>query len=153
MTLTGTKLIHVPYKGNTAAVLTDIIAGHLDMSFIQFAAVHELGPSGKLTVLAVATDKRVEALPDVPTMGEAGYPQVISETWNAISAPPKTPAAIVTKLNAAINDALREGDVAARLREMQLLVGGGDVAMTRTFVADQRQLWGAVIKAAGVPMQ
>jgi tripartite-type tricarboxylate transporter receptor subunit TctC len=149
MTLTGT----VPYKGNTAAVLTDIIAGHLDMSFIQFAAVHELGPSGKLNVLAVATDKRLEVLPDVPTMGEAGFPQVISETWNAISAPPKTPAPIVARLNAAINDALHESDVAARFRDLQLLVGGGDVATTRTFVADQRQLWGAVIKAAGVPMQ
>jgi tripartite-type tricarboxylate transporter receptor subunit TctC len=153
MTLTGTRLIHVPYKGNTAAVLTDIIAGHLDMSFIQFAAVHELGSSGKLNVLAVATDKRLEALPDVPTMADAGYPQVISETWNAISAPPKTPGPIVAKLNAAINDALREGDVTARFREMQLLVGGGDVAATRKFVADERQLWGKVIKAAGVPMQ
>ena len=153
MTLTGTKLIHVPYKGNTAAVLTDIIAGHLDMSFIQFAAVHELGQGGKLNVLAVATDKRLEVLPDVPTMGEAGFPQVISETWNAISAPPKTPAPIVARLNGAINDALRESDVAARFRELQLLVGGGDVAATRAFVADQRQLWGAVIKAAGVPMQ
>src|SRR5215471_14311248 len=137
MKLTGTRLIHVPYKGNTSAVLTDIVAGHLDLSFIQFAAVHELGANGKLNVLAVATDKRLEVLPDVPTMPESGYPQVISETWNAISAPPKTPAAIVARLNAAINDALHESDVAARFRDLQLLVGGGDLATTRTFVADQ----------------
>ena len=91
MTLTGTKLVHVPYKGNTSNVLTDVVAGHVDLSFIQFSAVHELQQSGKLRVLAVATDKRMEALPDVPTMAEAGFPDIVSETWNAISAPPKTP--------------------------------------------------------------
>ena len=86
-------------------------------------------------------------------MAEAGLPEVVSETWNAISAPPKTPAPIVGKLNAAINEALREPDVVARFRDLQVLVGGGDAAATRKFVADQRQLWGKVIKAAGVPMQ
>ena len=153
MTLTGTRLIHVPYKGNTSGVLTDVIAGHVDLSFIQFLAVHELQQSGKLRVLAVATDKRLESLPDVPTMAEAGLPEVVSETWNAISAPPKTPAPIVGKLNAAINETLREPDVEARFRDLQVLVGGGGAAATRKFVADQRQLWGKVIKAAGVPMQ
>ena len=153
MTLTGTRLIHVPYKGNTSGVLTDVIAGHVDLSFIQFSAVHELQQSGKLRVLAVATDKRLESLPDVPTMAEAGLPEVVSETWNAISAPPKTPAPIVGKLNAAINETLREPDVEARFRDLHVLVGGGGAAATRKFVADQRQLWGKVIKAAGVPMQ
>jgi tripartite-type tricarboxylate transporter receptor subunit TctC len=153
MTLTGTKLIHVPYKGNTSGVLTDVIAGHVDLSFIQFSAVHELAQSGKVRVLAVATDKRLEALPDVPTMAEAGLPEVVSETWNAISAPPKTPSPIVLKLNAVINEVLREPDVVARFRELQALVGGGDAAATRKFVEDQRQLWGKVIQAAGVPMQ
>jgi tripartite-type tricarboxylate transporter receptor subunit TctC len=60
---------------------------------------------------------------------------------------------IVLKLNAAINEALQEPDVAARFRELQVLVGGGDAAATRKFVEDQRQLWGKVIQAAGVPMQ
>lgn len=65
MALTGTKLVHVPYKGSTAGVLTDVVAGHLDLSFIQFSAVHELQQNGKLAVLAVATDKRLEVLPDI----------------------------------------------------------------------------------------
>jgi tripartite-type tricarboxylate transporter receptor subunit TctC len=152
MALTGTRLVHVPYKG-TSGVLTDVIAGHLDLSFIQFSAVHELQQSGKLAVLAVATDKRLEVLPDVPTMAEAGFPRVVSETWNAISAPPKTPSSIVLKLNAAIDAALQEPEVLARLRELQVLVGGGGVEETRRFVAEQRALWGKVIKAAGVPQQ
>ena len=153
MTLTGTKLVHIPYKGNTSNVLTDVVAGHVDMSFIQFSAVHELQQSGKLRVLAVATDKRLEALPDIPTMAEAGYPDIVSETWNAISAPPKTPEPIIRKLNAAINAALQEPEVLARLRELQVPVGGGDEAQTRRFVEEQRTLWGKVIKAASVPQQ
>ncbi len=106
MTTTGTKLEHVPYKGGTAGALTDLIAGHVDLSFIQFSSVYELHQSGRAKVLAVAADKRLDVLPDVPTMAEAGLPDVVSETWNAISAPPKTPAAIVLKLNQAINAAL-----------------------------------------------
>jgi tripartite-type tricarboxylate transporter receptor subunit TctC len=74
MTLTGTKLVHIPYKGNTSNVLTDVVAGHVDLSFIQFSAVHELQQSGKLRVLAVATDKRLEALPDVPTWRKRAIP-------------------------------------------------------------------------------
>ena len=153
MTLTGTKLVHVPYKGNTSNVLTDVVAGHVDLSFIQFSAVHELQQSGKLRVLAVATDKRMEALPDVPTMAEAGFPDIVSETWNAISAPPNTPSPIILKLNTAINQALQEPEVLARLRDLQVLVGGGDADQTRKFVEEQRALWGKVIKAASVPQQ
>ncbi|MGH3338725.1 MAG: Bug family tripartite tricarboxylate transporter substrate binding protein, partial [Propionibacteriaceae bacterium] len=147
------SLVHVPYKGSTAGVLTDVIAGHLDLSFIQFSAVHELQQSGKLAVLAVATDKRLEILPDVPTMAEAGFPEIVSETWNAISAPPKTAGPVIVKLNQAINEVLREPEVLARFRELQVLVGGGGVPETRKFVEDQRTLWGKVIQAAGVPQQ
>ncbi|HZN31380.1 MAG TPA: tripartite tricarboxylate transporter substrate binding protein [Xanthobacteraceae bacterium] len=152
MTLTGTRLVHVPYKG-TAVALTDLVAGHVDLSFIQFSAVHELHRSGKARVLAIAADKRAEILPEIPTMAEAGLPDVVSETWNAISAPPKTAAPVIVKLNQAINEVLREPDVLARFRELQVLVGGGDAAQTRKFVEDQRALWGKVIQAAGVPQQ
>jgi tripartite-type tricarboxylate transporter receptor subunit TctC len=152
MTLTGTRLVHVPYKG-TAVALTDLVAGHVDLSFIQFSAVHELHRSGKARVLAIAADKRAEILPEIPTMAEAGLPEVVSETWNAISAPPKTAGPIIVKLNHAINEVLREPEVLARFRELQVLVGGGGVPETRKFIEDQRRLWGKVIQAAGVPQQ
>jgi tripartite-type tricarboxylate transporter receptor subunit TctC len=153
MTLTGTRLVHVPYKTGTAAALTDLVAGHVDLSFIQFSAVRELHQGGKERVLAIAADRRMEIMPDIPTMAEAGLPDVVSETWNAISAPPKTAAPIIVKLNQAVNEALREPEVLARFRELQVLVGGGDAAQTRKFVEDQRALWGKVIQAAGVPQQ
>ena len=153
MTLTGLKFIHVPYKGNTPAVLTDIVAGHLDLSFIQYSAVYELAQAGKVRVIAAATPNRIESLPDIPTMAEAGLSEVVSETWNAISAPPGTPAAIVAKLNLGINDALKDPEVVSRFRDLQVLVGGGGVAETKQFVQDQRQLWGRVIRSAGLPQE
>ena len=152
MTLTGSRLVHVPYKG-TAVALTDLVAGHVDLSFIQFSAVHELHQGGKARVLAIAADKRAEILPEIPTMAEAGLPEVVSETWNAISAPPKTAGPVIARLNQAINEVLREPEVLARFRELQVLVGGGGVLETRKFVEDQRTLWGKVIQAAGVPQQ
>ena len=152
MAITGTKLIHVPYKG-TAGVLSDVVAGHLDLSFIQFSSVHQLHQKGDLRVLAVAADQRLDVLPDVPTMGQAGLPDVVSETWNAISAPPKTPAAIVQKLNEAINAALGEAEITARFRDLQAIIAGGSLAETRKFIEKERELWGKVIRTAGVPQQ
>jgi tripartite-type tricarboxylate transporter receptor subunit TctC len=153
MTVTGTKLVHVPYKGGTAGVLTDLVAGHLDVSFIQFSSVYALHQKGDVKVLAVAAGERLDVLPDVPTMGQAGLPDVVSETWNAISAPPQTPAAIVLKLNEAINAALREPEVRTRFRDLQAIVRGGSLAETREFIEKERELWGKVIRTAGVPLQ
>jgi tripartite-type tricarboxylate transporter receptor subunit TctC len=153
MTLTGTKLVHVPYKGNTSNVLTDVIAGHVDLSFIQFSAVHELQQGGKLRVLAVATDKRMEALPDIPTMAEAGYPGIVSETWNAISAPPKTPGPIILKLNAAINEALQSPDMIASMKKLGFESRIGSSQDFAAFVAAEIPRWTAVVKASGVKSQ
>jgi tripartite-type tricarboxylate transporter receptor subunit TctC len=152
MAITGTKLIHVPYKG-TAGVLTDVVAGHLELSFIQFSSAYGLHQKGDVKVLAVAADQRLDVLPDVPTMGEAGLPEVVSETWNAISAPPQTPGAIVLKLNEAINAALQEEEVKARFRNLHTIVKGGSLAETRKFIEKERELWGKVIRTAGVPQQ
>jgi Tripartite tricarboxylate transporter family receptor len=95
MTATGTKLIHIPYKG-TAPALNDIIASHVDLMFTEVATALKLHESGKARILAVATDKRLGILPDIPTMEEVGVPNFVSDTWNAISVPPKTPHAVKT---------------------------------------------------------
>ena len=143
MTLTGTKLLHVPYKGNTSGVLTDVVAGHVDLSFIQFSAVHELQQSGKLRVLAVATDKRIEALPDVPTMAEAGYPDIVSETWNAISAPPRRP---VDHPQAQRRDQRgAAGDVLARCANCRCWWVAA-TRLTRESSSRKRALWGKVVR-------
>ena len=103
-TLAGAKMVHVPYRG-TAPALNDIVAGHVDLVFMQLSSALKLHEAKRARILAVTTDKRLAILKDMPTMIEAGIPNFVSDTWNAISAPPGTPPAIVAKLNKAINDA------------------------------------------------
>src|SRR5215217_5748550 len=111
---TGTKLVHVPFRG-TAPAINDLIAGHVDLMFTELASAVELHKAGKAKILAVTAEQRAAAVPEIPTMIEAGVPGFRSNTWNAISAPPKTPAAIVAKLNEAINAALKSPEVRAHL--------------------------------------
>jgi tripartite-type tricarboxylate transporter receptor subunit TctC len=149
MALTGTKLVHVPYKG-TSPALNDLVAGHVDSSFIVLSSANELAQAGKLRILAVTTDKRVDVLPSVPTMAEIGYPKLISSTWNALSAPPRTPPDILLKLNAAINEALQDAQVRNRFRELQLITAGGSLAETKALIEVERAQWGEVVRAAGI---
>ena len=149
MKLTGTRLVHVPYKG-TSPALNDIIAGHVDCSFIVLSSALELARGGKLRILGVATEARVEALPEVPSLAESVHPDLVSSTWNALSAPPGTPAAIVAKLNAAVNGSLQEAQVQNRFRELQLTAASGGPAETKAMIAKERRQWGEVVQAAGI---
>ena len=88
---TGTKMNHIPYRG-TAPAINDLLGGHVDVMFNELATSIELHKSGRAKLLAVTSAKRIPELPDVPTMEEAGVPNFISDTWNAISAPPKNAA-------------------------------------------------------------
>jgi tripartite-type tricarboxylate transporter receptor subunit TctC len=146
----GTKLQHVPYKG-TAPALNDLVAGHVDLIFMQLEAAIKLHEGGKARILAVTTRDRVATLPDIPTMAEVGLKDFISDTWNAISAPPKTPAAIVNKLNAAINDVLRMPEVQEQYRRLNLQPGGGSPQHMADVVKADTARWGAVIREAKIP--
>jgi tripartite-type tricarboxylate transporter receptor subunit TctC len=149
ITQTGHKLTHVPYRG-TAPLQTDLLAGQLDMTFIQYSSFLELHRTGKVKILAAAADRRIEALPDVPTMTELGFPDILSRTWNAISAPPKTPPTVLGKLNRLIDEIVKEPEARARFAKLQVTPVGGDLAATRKFLADDRALWAKVIKAANI---
>jgi len=146
---TGTELVHVPYKG-TAPAINDLVAGHVDLMFTEMASAIELHRAGKARILAVTTEQRVPQLADVPTLIEAGVPGFTSETWNGISAPPKTPATIVDRLNQAIVDALRAPDVRAHLATLNLTPAAKTPAQTAEFIKADAQRWADVIRAAGV---
>jgi tripartite-type tricarboxylate transporter receptor subunit TctC len=152
MLTSGTKMTHVPYKG-TAPVLNDLIAGHVDATFIQYSAFYEMHKAGKVRILAIADTKRVAPLPDVPTMAELGYPGIVSNTWNMLSAPPKTPLGILTKLNRAIEEVLAEGDIKARFGQMQTTIEGGNLEAAKQYVATDRDRWKKVIVSAGIQPQ
>jgi tripartite-type tricarboxylate transporter receptor subunit TctC len=151
-TVTGTKLVHVPYKG-TAPALNDLIAGHVDMIFMELASAIKLHEAGRARILAVATAKRIANLPDVPTLGEVGAKNFESRAWNAIAAPPKTPAAIVAKLNKAINEVLQDSEVQAHFAKLNLQAAGGSPAETAAFIKQETKIWSDVIKEAHVPTQ
>ena len=150
--LTNTKLVHVPYKG-TGPALNDLVGGHVDFIFMQLESAIKLHEGGKARILAVTTDKRLPILPDVPTMAEVGVANFVSDTWNAITAPPKTPPEIVAKLNGAINEVLKEPDVQARFNALHLLPGGGTPQEMRKFIQEETRRWGEVIRAAKVPVE
>ena len=146
----GTKLAHVPYKG-TGPALNDLVAGHVDMIFMQYEAAIKLHEGGKARILAVTTEKRLASLPDIPTMAEAGLKDFISDTWNAISAPPKTPAPIIAILNSAVNEMLKVPDVQEQYRRLGLQTGGGSPEDMAKVVKDDTTRWSAVIREAKIP--
>jgi tripartite-type tricarboxylate transporter receptor subunit TctC len=147
--LTGTKLVHVPYKG-TAPALNDLISSHVDMIFMEFASAKKFADSGKARILAVATDKRLPELPDVPTLQEAGVKDFESGTWNAISAPPKTPMQIVDKLNKAIEEALASPEAKAHFAKLGLHPAHTTPTEAKAFIQNETKTWGQVIKEAGI---
>jgi len=148
--VTGTKMVHVPFKG-TAPALNALIGSHVDMIFMELASAIKLHRAGKARILAVATNTRIADLPDIPTLNEAGVRGFESGTWNAIAAPPKTPPAIVAKLNTAVNEVLKEKDVQEKFAKLTLHAAGGTAAHAAAFIKKETQTWGEVIKEAHVP--
>jgi tripartite-type tricarboxylate transporter receptor subunit TctC len=147
--ITGTKLTHVPYKG-TAPAVNDLLAGNVDLFFNELASSIELHKAGRAHVLAVTVKERVAALPDVPTLEQAGVVGCDSDTWHAFTAPPGTPADVVAKLNAAVNKALQDPELLARYKQLSIAPGGGTPAEMAAFVKGETERWGDVIRAAGI---
>jgi tripartite-type tricarboxylate transporter receptor subunit TctC len=147
--VTAVKLTHVPYRG-TAQAVNDLVAGHLDLLFFQLDSVREQYQAKKAKMLAVTTAERVAAVPEVPTMDEAGVKNFRSDTWNALAAPPHTPAAIVAKLNAGINAVLKQPETAAHLRAMSMTPIGGAPDAIKQFIREETARWGDVIRAANI---
>jgi tripartite-type tricarboxylate transporter receptor subunit TctC len=148
----GVRLLHVPYRG-TAPAINDLMGGHVDAFFNELATSMEMQKAGRVRILAVTTLMRIPELPDVPTMQEAGLTGFVSDTWNAISAPPKTPAPIVATLNAAINEVLGTPEVQSRLRLLHLAAVGGSPQRMADIVKADAERWSAVIRAAKVTLE
>ncbi len=111
---TGTSLLHIPYKG-TAPAVTDLVGGQIQVLFTGAPAVLPFIKSGQLRALAVSSPKRVDALPDLPTVAEGGYKDFEADQWYGVVAPAGTPREIVMKLNAQINQSLNSPELRTRL--------------------------------------
>ena len=144
------KVQHVPYRGSAPA-LNDLVAGNVDIMFDNLGVSLPLVKGGKLKLLAVATPKRMASLPDVPTMAET-LPGFESAAWFAVVAPPKTPRAIVDKINADMNEALRQPEIIERLAQLSAEPMGGTPQATAAYMREEIERWHNVIKAANIKL-
>ena len=146
---TGMDIVHVPYKG-AAGAISDLVGGHVQamISALQTVAPH--AHSGRLRFLAVMSAKRSDAFPDVPTLKEAGMPDLEVETWYAMFAPAGTPAPIVKKWNAELNELLKEADVKDVIAKQGLVPEGGTPQALGDRVKRELASWTRVVRAAGI---
>ncbi len=149
---TGAKVNYIPYPGGGPASL-DVLGGHTDATLITLAAVTEYVRAGKLRALAVTTPYRSDALPQVPTMAEAGVPGFSVESWQGYFAPAGTPAPIVAKFNRGLQTVLQAPDVRAQLEHMGFKVAGGSPADLGQSLQSERPRYARAIQSAGLSLR
>jgi tripartite-type tricarboxylate transporter receptor subunit TctC len=149
MSMAGLDMTHVPYKGSTLAH-PDLRGGITSMMFDTVAAIQPLVKGGAVRPLAVTTAKRTPAVPELPTMIEAGMAGYETSTWGGVLAPARTPKEVVAKLNAEINKALAAPDVQAKLAVAGIEVAGGTPAEFGQFIQSEMQKWAEVARAAKI---
>jgi tripartite-type tricarboxylate transporter receptor subunit TctC len=144
------KLQNVPYRGSAPA-LNDLVAGSVDCMFDNLGVSMQLIKSGKLKLIAVASPKRMASMPSVPTIAET-LPGFAAAAFYAIVAPPKTPTAIVNKVNAGVNEALHDPEILKRLADLSAEPIGGSPAATVGYFRDEIERWKNVITSAHVTL-
>lgn len=147
--LAGVKMLHVPYKGSGPA-MTDLLGGQVDYMFDSITSAKPHIDSGKLTPIAVTTTKRSSALPNVPTMAEAGVKGYDLSPWFAAFVPAKTPPAVVARLNQAMVDALAKPSVRTRLAGIGAEPIGSTPAQLGKHLAAETDKWGKLIRERGI---
>ena len=148
MSMTGTKMHHVPYKGSSAAH-PDLLAGRTAMIFDTVTAVRGHVKSGAVRGIAVTTAKRSSAMPELPTIAES-LPGYDASTWGGILAPAGTSKDAVSKLNSSINAALKLEDVRSRLMGAGIEIQGGTPEAFAEVIRIEVDKWGRIVKAAGI---
>jgi tripartite-type tricarboxylate transporter receptor subunit TctC len=149
--ITGTQMVHIPYKGGGPAV-TDLLGGQVDLMFdwITAGMPHISSNPPKMRALAITSEKRSPQLPNVPTFEELGIKGMVMSNWFGVVGPKNMPPAIVAKLNAAINQALADPDVKEKITQGGNEVGGGDPQAFAKFIASESDRWAKLIKAKGI---
>ena len=147
-TMAGVEMVHVPYKGAQPA-LTDVIAGRAQLMFATSASVIPYIKAGRLRALAVTTSKRSAAVPDLPTVSEAGVPGFEAITWHGVVVPRATPAPLVERLNGDIVRALNAPDLRERLESLGAELAAGTPKDFADYIAREIPKWTKVVKDSG----
>jgi tripartite-type tricarboxylate transporter receptor subunit TctC len=152
MAMTGTKMTHIPYKGD-AGVLADVMGGQIALSLSNMPAYTPQIKAGRVRALAVSTSKRSPAAPEIPTMAEAGVPGYVTVAWFGLLAPAKTPRDIINKLSAETARILKMPDVYSRLADLGAEPVGSNAAEFDAHIKAEIIKWAKVIKDANVELQ
>jgi tripartite-type tricarboxylate transporter receptor subunit TctC len=150
--MTGTDLLHVPYKGGSPA-LADLMGGQVDVMFDTAASAMPHVRSGKLRAIAIATPKRYADYPELPTFAEQGLPDYAINSWYSFHAPAGTPRDVIQKLHGEVVVALRSPDVAEKLRALNAEPGGMPPEEFAVFVRQEAERYGQVIRKAGIKVE
>ena len=150
--LAGVDIVHVPYKGGAPA-LTDLLGGQIQMAFSSVPAVLPHIKAGRLVALGVGSAKRSPALPNIPTIAEAGVPGYEYTTWYGIFAPAKTPRTLIARLNAEIVKAMETPDIKDRFTALGGDPDPGTPEELRAYMANESAKWAKIIKAANIRIE
>ena len=150
--MTGTTIVHVPYKGGAAAI-SDLMAGRVQVMFESLNSIAPFAKSGQVRPLAVTGEHRSPAFPDLPTVAEAGVPGYAAPTWTGVIAPAGTPKPIIDKLNAAANKALQSDAFKSKIAQIGDDVAGGTPDEFAALIASEFKKWGDVIQRAGIKLE
>jgi tripartite-type tricarboxylate transporter receptor subunit TctC len=152
MSATGMSMVHVPYKGE-GPLNPDIIAGRVHCAFLSTGTAVSHAKEGRLRPLAVLLDRRSPLLPEVPTIDEAGVPQVTVRQWAGVFGPPGMPRDIVQRLNQEVNAALKRPDVLEKLQSYGYAAEGTTPERLLQINRDDLALWRKLVKEAGIPLE
>jgi tripartite-type tricarboxylate transporter receptor subunit TctC len=148
----GLSATHVPYNGSPPSAMA-VAQGEVDATMMVAPAMLPHVQSGRVKLLAVTSAQRPESLKSLPTMAEAGYPNVEALAWNGLFVPAGTPAAVIERVNADVNAVLRDPDVHAKLDSAGMTPVGGTAAEFAAVVAADTQRWGAIIRRIGLKLE
>jgi tripartite-type tricarboxylate transporter receptor subunit TctC len=149
---TGTDILYVPYKG-AAQAMTDLLAGQMHMAIEGATTLLPHIQSGKVRALAVMSPQRIPALPQVPTMIESGYTGFPASSWTGVLAPAGTPAPVIGRLNAAINNGLQSAEIKAIFAKFSAEAKVGSPQDFAAFIAEQAPQWAALVKASAAKVE
>ncbi|WP_198164686.1 Bug family tripartite tricarboxylate transporter substrate binding protein [Rhodoplanes sp. Z2-YC6860] len=148
--MAGIKMTHVPYRGSLPA-LNDVLAGHIQLMFVDLPPAVGMISSGKIRALGVTPAKRLAALPDVPTIAEAGVPGYSAAAWFMVVAPAKTPKPVADRLHADLKEVLSSAQTREQIDKLGLTpLDTPPIATMQDFVKSEIARWGKVVEAAGI---
>jgi tripartite-type tricarboxylate transporter receptor subunit TctC len=146
--MTGTQAVHVPYKGGGAAI-TELIAGQVQVMLESTNSITPHVKGGRVRGLAVSGPKRAEALPDLPTIAEAGVPGYEATTWTGIVGPAALPRAVIARLNADLNRMVASNGYKEKIMPIGSEPAGGTPEQFGQFIRSEYAKWGDIVKRAG----